>query len=70
MKIIDSRKMGVEFRNIKVGETFLDDENCLMMRMEETEDGFNSVDLESGEIAQFSYTAKVTPVKTVVASFE
>lgn len=70
MKIIDNRKMTVEFRSIELGETFLDDEDCLMMRMEETEDGFNAVNLKNGEIAQFSYTIQVTPVKAGVTIFE
>lgn len=72
MKIIDSRKKTVEFRSIKLGEVFLDDENCLMMRMEDTDDesGFNAVNLQNGEIAQVSYTAKVTPVKAGVTIFE
>lgn len=73
MKIIDSRKKTVEFRSIKLGEVFLDDENCLMMRMEDTEDdgnGFNAVNLQSGEIARFYCTAEVTPIKAGVTIFE
>lgn len=72
MKIIDSRKKTVEFRSIKLGEVFLDDENCLMMRMEDTDDesGFNAVNLQSGEIARFYCTAEVTPIKAGVTIFE
>lgn len=72
MKIIDSRKKTVEFRSIKLGEVFLDDENCLMMRMENTdgENGFNAVNLQNGEIALFCYDAKVTLVKAGVTIFE
>ncbi len=73
MKIIDSRKTTVEFLSIKLGEVFLDDENCLMMRMEDTDDdenGFNAVNLQNGEIARFYCTAQVTPVKAGVTIFE
>lgn len=72
MKIIDNRKMTVEFRSIELGGTFLDDEDCLMMRMEDTdgENGFNAVNLQNGEIARFYCTAEVTPVKAGVTIFE
>lgn len=72
MKIVDSRKMTVEFRSIELGEVFLDDEDCLMMRMEDTngENGFNAVNLQNGEIARFYCTAEVTPVKAGVTIFE
>lgn len=72
MKIIDSRKKTVEFRSIKLGEVFLNDENCLMMRMEDTdgENGFNAVNLQNGEIALFCYADEVTPVKAGVTIFE
>lgn len=72
MKIIDNRKMTVEFRSIELGGTFLDDEDCLMMRMEDTdgENGFNAVNLQNGEIARFYCTAEVTPVKAGVTISE